>query len=120
MRVMIVDDNAGMREMVRDASCTDEDVVLECPDGETAVNSYAPFAPDVVLLDIELKELDGFMAAERIYAIDPSARIVFVTSHNTSAFRLKAKRLHAAGFVSKDNVGDVVHLLRGADGASSV
>ncbi|NUN69643.1 MAG: response regulator transcription factor [Bacteroidetes bacterium] len=111
MRLMIVDDNAGMREMVRDAICTSEDTVMECADGTDAVLHYDTFKPAVVLMDVEMRYMDGFTAAERILSIDPAARIIFVSSHNTSAFRLKANRLRAAGFVSKENLSELQNLI---------
>lgn len=111
MKFMIVDDNDGMREMIRGAVCMDEDTVLECSDGSAAVESYERFRPDVVLMDIEMKEMDGFTAAEHIYTKDPNAKIIFVSSHNTSAFRLKAKKIHSAGFVVKENLSELQSLI---------
>ena len=107
---MIVDDNAGMREMIRSTACGDTDTVMECADGEEAVRAYAQFRPDVVLMDVEMKGMDGFTATERIYALDRKAKGIFITSHNTSAFRLKAKSLKA-GFVTKENLSELNQLL---------
>lgn len=110
MKFMIVDDNAGMREMIRSIACGDDDTVMECADGEEAVRAYAQFRPDVVLMDVEMKGMDGFTATERIYALNRRAKVIFVTSHNTSAFRLKAKSLKA-GFVTKENLSELNLLL---------
>lgn len=104
---MIVDDNAGMREMIRDVACGANDTVLECSDGAEAVSAYPRFHPDIVLMDIEMAPMDGFTATENIYVLDRRAKIIFVTSHNTSAFRLKAKKMKAAGFVTKENLTDI-------------
>lgn len=111
MKIMIVDDNAGMREMIRDIVCRTSDEVVECSDGGTAVTEFGRFRPDTVLMDIEMKGMDGFTAAGHITNIDPAARIIFVTSHNTSAFRTKAKLLHVTGFVCKDRLSDLLTLL---------
>ncbi len=111
MKFMIVDDNAGMREMIRDVACGENDSVLECSDGREAVSSFSKFHPDYVLMDIEMKEMDGFTATENIYKQDSTAKIIFITSHNTSAFRLKAKMMKAAGFVTKENLFELTLLL---------
>lgn len=111
MKFMIVDDNAGMREMIRESVCSANDTVLECSDGSEAVSAYAHFRPDVVLMDVEMKEMDGFTATEYIHNQDPGAKIIFITSHNTSAFRMKAKLLNAAGFVTKENLSELTNLL---------
>jgi CheY-like chemotaxis protein len=107
---MIVDDNAGMREMIRAVACKETDTVLECSDGLDAVSAFLQFYPDVVLMDIEMKGMDGFTASEEILKMDSSTKIIFITSHNTSAFRLKAKSLRA-GFVTKDNLSELNQLL---------
>ncbi|MEW6061495.1 MAG: response regulator [Bacteroidota bacterium] len=111
MKLMIVDDNTGMREMIRDVVCGENDTVLECSDGTEAVTAYPQFHPDYVLMDIEMKQMDGFSATEKIYQYDPQAKIIFITSYNTSAFRAKAKILHAVGFVTKENLSELNQLL---------
>lgn len=111
MKIMIVDDNAGMREMIRDAACRATDDVTECEEGQEAVAEFGRFRPDAVLMDIEMKGMDGFTAAEHMIHMDPAVRIIFVTGHNTSAFRTKAKMLRAAGFVSKERLSDLSPLL---------
>lgn len=112
MKVMIVDDNKGMREMIRAAACTEDDTVMECSNGAEAVDAYATFRPDYVLMDVEMGIMDGFIAAEKIFDKDKQARIIFVTDHNTSAFRMKAKKLQAKGFVWKENLHEIAALMR--------
>lgn len=111
MKFMIVDDNASMREMIRDTVCGEEDTVLECSDGTEAVAGYYGFTPDIVLMDVEMKKMDGFTALENIYKQDPGAKIIFVSSHNTSSFRTKAMQLNAKGFVPKENLTELNTLI---------
>ncbi|MFZ4622072.1 MAG: response regulator transcription factor, partial [Bacteroidota bacterium] len=84
---------------------------LECSDGKEAVSEFPKFHPDYILMDVEMKEMDGFTAAENIYKQDPNARVIFVTSHNTSAFRIKAKLLNAKGFITKENLSELNQIL---------
>jgi CheY-like chemotaxis protein len=84
---------------------------MECSDGREAVTAFSSFLPDVVLMDVEMKEMDGFTAAEKILAQDQNAKIIFVTSHHTSAFRVKAKQLNAVGFIAKENLSEITQLL---------
>jgi DNA-binding NarL/FixJ family response regulator len=84
---------------------------MECSDGSEAVTAFSSFHPDVLLMDVEMKEMDGFTAAEKILAQDPNAKIIFVTSHNTSAFRIKAKQLRSTGFITKENLSELTQLL---------
>ncbi len=46
MKIMIVDDNAAMREMIRDTACSAKDKVMECADSIEAVTSYSHFQLD--------------------------------------------------------------------------
>jgi DNA-binding NarL/FixJ family response regulator len=62
-------------------------------------------------MDIEMKEMDGFTASENIYKQDPAAKIIFVTSLDTAAFRTKAIQLNAEGFVTKENLSELHNLL---------
>jgi DNA-binding NarL/FixJ family response regulator len=115
MKIMIVDDHADMRRMLKSvvAIAAKQPVeIIECADGEEAIEQYPVQHPDCVLMDVQLKKMNGFDAAEIIYQSDPNASVIFVTSHNTSAFRLKASLLHAKGFISKDNLSELDQLLQ--------
>ena len=107
---MIVDDHPDMRRMIRSIVLNNGErqcEIIECVNGEDAVRQYDALLPDYILMDVQLATMDGFAAAERIYENDPKASIIFVTSHNTSAYRTKAKLLHARGFVSKENLSEL-------------
>jgi len=114
MKIMIVDDHADMRRMIRiiiSAGGKWKDEIIECEDGEEAVEQFSIHHPDCVLMDVQLGEMNGFTATEMIYKQDPKAEVIFVSSHNTSAFRLKASLLGAKGFVSKENLSELDSLI---------
>jgi DNA-binding NarL/FixJ family response regulator len=115
MKIMIVEDHPDMRRMLKSivAIASREPVeVFECADGEEAVRTYDVVHPDQVLMDVQLGATDGFTVTERIREQHPEASVIFVTSHNTSAYRIKAKLLHAKGFVSKENLSELDSLLQ--------
>lgn len=88
MRVLIVDDEPLVRERIRTllAAQPDMRVVAECGDGAEAVDAIAVERPDLVLLDIQMPELDGFEVLE---ALPPDVRpaVVFVTAYDEHAVR---------------------------------
>ena len=101
-RVLVVDDHAGFR------SCATElleaegfDVVGEAEDGASALARAAELAPEFVLLDIQLPDLDGFEVAERLLAVDPDLVIVLVSSRDRSAYGPLVEQSGARGFVTK-------------------
>jgi DNA-binding NarL/FixJ family response regulator len=115
MKFMIVDDHTDMRRLLRNLvllSIPWPVDVIECEDGEEAVRQFTAHRPDCVLMDVQLKAMNGFDAAERIYHHDPRASVIFVTSHNTQVYRNKADQLHAKGFVTKDNLSELETLLQ--------
>lgn len=115
MKIMIVDDHADMRRMLRSIvsiSTKMQAEVIECEDGEEAVKQFSVHHPDYVLMDVQLKNMNGFEATEKIYESDPKASVIFITSHNTSAFRIKASMLHAKGFITKDNLSEIDQLIQ--------
>ena len=100
--VLIVDDHDDFRES---ASALLEAegfaVVGGVPDGMSALAAVERFRPEVVLLDIQLPDLDGFAVAERLAAIPDAPRVVLISSREAAAYgpRLDAAPTH--GFLAK-------------------
>lgn len=115
MKIMIVEDHPDMRRMLKSIvsiAAHGPVEVFECADGDEAIRTYNAEHPDRVLMDIQLGSTDGFTVTERIREQHPDASVIFVSSHNTSAYRTKAKLLHARGFVSKENLSELDSLLQ--------
>ncbi len=114
MNILIVDDHADMRRMLKHVIAVgvgNISGVTECDSGEEAVSLYCKLKPDCVLMDIELGAMSGFEAVEKIMQFDTGAKIVVVTSHNNPLFKTKAEELKVQGFVSKDKLIDLVPIL---------
>jgi two-component system response regulator DesR len=113
MKVLIVDDSAAMRRCIKDL-LPPADEKFECQDGEEAVRAFATHRPDWVLMDIEMKPVDGLSAARQIRAACPEARIIFVTSHDRPRFREAVAQLKDCGFVLKDNLEQINQIVAAA------
>ncbi|WP_426195171.1 LytR/AlgR family response regulator transcription factor [Massilia sp. DWR3-1-1] len=92
MRVIIVDDEALARALLREylAAHPDIDIVAECRDGFEAVKAIAELAPDLVLLDIQMPQMSGF---EVLALAGGATRYLFVTAfdqHAVKAFEVRA------------------------------
>jgi DNA-binding NarL/FixJ family response regulator len=105
IRVLVADDQsmvrAGFRRLLSDEP--DIDVVAEADNGVEAVAKAERFAPDVVLMDIRMPELDGIEATRRILAADPAARILILTTFDLDEYVYNALGAGASGFVLKDD-----------------
>lgn len=104
MKILIVDDNCDMREMMKFYLRGCDAEFRECCDGCDALDAYTEFLPDWVLMDWEMKRTDGLAATRQIVSRFPDARIVFVTQHDDEDLRQAAGEAGARGFVLKDDL----------------
>lgn len=106
MKFLIVDDSAQMRRCIKDSLAAAGEAV-ECRDGQEAIAAFARHQPDWVLMDIEMKPVDGLAAARQIRADWPNAKIIFVTSYDQPRFREAASQLKVEGYVLKDDLEQI-------------
>jgi CheY-like chemotaxis protein len=111
--VLIVDDNAPMRALIRSLIEGVSSAVHECADGETAVELYGRVHPDWVLMDVKMGGMDGIAATQAIRQSDPAARIIIVTEHREEEYVREAREAGASGFVGKENLLALPALLTG-------
>jgi two-component system, LytTR family, response regulator len=108
LRVIIVDDEPLARERIRMLleSTDDVDVIAECGNGREAVEEIEALSPDLVFLDVQMPELDGFGVVE---AVGPAQmpKVIFVTAYDQ--FALRAFEAHALDYLLKPFDQDRFH-----------
>ena len=114
MNVMIVDDSTAVRELLRKMLAGIAEVTSECSDGREAVDAYSRTHPDWVIMDIKMKHIDGLRATREILAFDPHARIIIITQDNDDTLANIARRAGAVECVSKENLINVVTIIKNA------
>jgi DNA-binding NarL/FixJ family response regulator len=117
LRVLVVDDHGTFAELLIAAIDLEPDLVSVgyAPSGCSAVAMYAELRPDVVLMDPQLPDMDGFAAAAQIVAMNPEARVVVLTAHVTATAVAAAAASGVCGFLSKDGrLGDLLKTVRTA------
>jgi DNA-binding NarL/FixJ family response regulator len=103
--VLVVDDHAGFRARARLLlEAEGYEVVGEAADGATAVTEAQRLRPDVVLLDVQLPDLDGFEVAARLTANGSPPAVVLTSSRDWSDSAELIVRSGARGFVPKDQL----------------
>ena len=102
-RILIVEDTQDNRQILRDLLTNAGFEIVEAHDGEAAVAAAAEFRPDLILMDIQLPELDGYEATRRIKADPALAHIPFiaVTSYALSGDEAKTRAAGCDGYVAK-------------------
>ena len=100
IRTLIVDDEMLARSRIRQLLQNEPEIVIvgECADGQEAVTAIRKETPDLVFLDIQMPELNGFGVLEAIQN-ECTPVIVFVTAHDK--FALKAFEVHAVDYLLK-------------------
>ncbi|MGH9834115.1 MAG: response regulator [Blastocatellia bacterium] len=111
MKILIVEDNPQMRQLIRSVVARISPEVYECGDGAEALAAYTTHRPDWVLMDIDLPQLNGLEAARQITSAFPDARILMVTNYDDARLRAAATAAGARGYVLKDNLLDARRLL---------
>jgi len=102
MRVLVVDDSGFMRKrIVEGLKAAGHAVVGEAKSGNEAVLMYRTLRPDLVTMDITMRDKDGITAAKEILGEDPEARILFLTILKDDKYKAEADRLGAKGFINK-------------------
>ncbi|MDF2669495.1 MAG: two-component system response regulator [Paenibacillus sp.] len=100
--VMIVDDAAFMRTIIKDIVCEIGcRVVAEATNGEEAVSMYKRTRPDLVTMDITMPLMDGVTALRKIRAIDPKAKVIMCSAMSHQPMVIEALSLGAKDFIAK-------------------
>ena len=107
MTLLVVDDSDVLRQFVK-ALLTDSAArIYECEDGTEALSAYRTLRPDLVLMDLEMRKLDGLAATRQILSQFPAAKVVILTSHDDSYLRQAAQEAGACGYLLKDRMFDM-------------
>jgi DNA-binding NarL/FixJ family response regulator len=123
LRCVIADDEALVRQGVRlilEAQL-DLEVVAECRNGAEAHRAVREHAPDVLLLDLRMPEVDGLEAVRRITADRSPTAVLVLTTFDLDEYVYEAVRAGASGFVLKDTEpAQLVHAVRAVASGTSL
>jgi CheY-like chemotaxis protein len=100
----MVEDSPAMRRTIKSSLRNLKANFIEIDDGALALAAYTEHGPDWVLMDLQLKEVDGLVATSRIRAVYPDAKIVIVTNFDDDQLREDAQKAGACAYVAKDNL----------------
>ena len=113
MKILIADDNARMRQMVKQTVASLATEFYEAADGGEAIAICATQRPDWVLMDFRMKPMDGLRATAEIKARFPETRVVIVSQYDDVELRAEATRVGACAYVLKENLQELPGILAG-------
>lgn len=104
-RVLVVDDHLFFRQTLADLlDMTDDlEVVGACSDGTEVADAVAALQPDVVVMDVRMKEMSGIEAAGVLQTQGAAARVLMLSSDHAPSTRAAARSAGAVGFLLKGN-----------------
>jgi len=111
-RILIVDDSSLMRNRIK-GILKDEghDVIGDAKNGREGVELYKALKPDLVTMDITMREMDGIEAAKAIKSYDSSAKIIFLSNLDRDKYSTDIESIGASGYVSKHQTREIVDLI---------
>ncbi len=104
IKVLIADDQAILADGIKSvlSSCGELEVVGISQDGMQAVEAVEKYAPDVVLMDIRMPNMNGVIATQQIKKRHPQTKVLILTTFDDSDYILDAINYGASGYLLKD------------------
>jgi two-component system, NtrC family, nitrogen regulation response regulator NtrX len=100
-RILIVDDEAGIRQALKQVLEYEDLVVRVAASGGEAITVYSDFHPHLVFLDVKMAGLDGLETLSRLRDLDAKAQVVMISGHGTIATAVEATQRGAFDFLEK-------------------
>ena len=100
-RVLIVDDEAGIRQALKQVLDYEGMEVRVASSGGEGITVYQDYHPQVVFLDVKMAGLDGLETLTRLRDLDPTATVVMISGHGTIATAVEATQRGAFDFLEK-------------------
>lgn len=114
MKIVIVDDDYLVTEALKTILEANEDVQVSATgaDGREAIKLFEEYRPDVLLMDIRMKNMNGLEALTEILKADPKANVLLLTTFLDDEYIVKALRLGAKGYLLKQDYASILPALR--------
>lgn len=114
MTVMIIEDRVRMRTLITkilESELPDLQTIILCDSGKRAIELYHKNKPDWVIMDIDIKNIDGLAATQRIIEIDSTAKIIILSQYDDLEYKKVAMNIGASGHVLKDNLHEIMGII---------
>jgi two-component system NarL family response regulator len=104
IRILLVDDHTILREGLAAVLNAVEgfEVVGQCGDGRTALDAFRDLAPDVAIVDLRMKPMDGVEVTRAMREVNANARVILLTTYDTDEEIFRGLRAGASSYLLKD------------------
>ena len=110
MNVILIDDDHLVTAALKIILEADPDfhIIATGSSGQEAISLYHKHKPDVLLMDIRMKEMNGLDAAKEILSKDPKAKILLLTTFSDDEYIVKALRIGTCGYLLKQDYDHII------------
>lgn len=114
MKLIVIDDDPIVSMSLKTIleTAPETQVIAVGHDGSEALELYRRFTPDVLLMDIQMKSMNGLAGAKEILSVYPEARIVFLTTFSDTLYIQEAIQLGAKGYLLKQDFAAITAALK--------
>lgn len=122
MNVIIIDDDCLVSGALKTILESDKDISVPAVgnDGHEAVDLYRKWLPDVLLMDIRMREMNGLTAAQTILEEFPTAKILLLTTFSDDEYIVKSLRIGAKGYLLKQDYGSIIPAIKAVHSGQTV
>ena len=122
MKVIVIDDDKLVEMSLTTILQSDSEIEVAGSghDGTEAVELYKKEHPDIVLMDIQMKEMSGLEAAEQFLALNKDAKILLLTTFSDEEYIVKALGLGVKGYILKQDFEAIIPAIKAVNGGQSV
>jgi len=107
MKLLVADDHAGVRRFVRRLVSELAVEICECANGKEAVRVCADFLPDLVIMDLQMPEMDGYEATRRLRTQWPQVLVIAISHAQHPEIERQARLAGASCFLPKEQLKDL-------------
>ncbi len=101
-----------MSDLIRVLLEDEFETIREIQDGDEALKEFTELHPDWVIMDIQMKRLDGISTTSLLKMKYPEAKIIILTNYPDGELRAAAQKAGALGYVLKENISEVRQIIR--------
>lgn len=122
MNVIIIDDDCLVSGALKTILESDKDISVSAvgDDGREAVSLFRRWTPDVLLMDIRMKEMNGLTAAQTILTEFPDAKILLLTTFSDDEYIVKALNIGAKGYLLKQDYQSIIPAIKAVHSGQTV
>ena len=110
IKILLVDDQTAVRWGLKMRFALESDFIVlgEAGTGVEAIQAAQTLRPDVVLMDVEMPEMDGITATQRLHEMMPQVGVVMLSIHGDADTRARAEAAGARAFVEKQGADETL------------